>query len=118
MFELMDGDSQNAVIKVLGVGGGGGNAVQHMVAAGIEGVEYMCVNTDVQALKKMDVRTTMQIGASITKGLGAGANPSVLAIADNSARSCPAALRILSATSFWTQPFISVRAGAFSPRCG
>ncbi|MCP4491066.1 MAG: cell division protein FtsZ [Gammaproteobacteria bacterium] len=77
MFELMDSHSKDPVIKVIGVGGGGGNAVQHMVSAGIEGVEYMCVNTDVQALKKMDVRTTMQIGASITKGLGAGADPGI-----------------------------------------
>ncbi len=77
MFELMDSHSNDPVIKVIGVGGGGGNAVQHMVSAGIEGVEYMCVNTDVQALKKMDVRTTMQIGASITKGLGAGADPGI-----------------------------------------
>lgn len=73
----MDSHSKDPVIKVIGVGGGGGNAVQHMVAAGIEGVEYICVNTDVQALKKMDVRTTMQIGASITKGLGAGADPGI-----------------------------------------
>ena len=77
MFELMDSHSKDPVIKVIGVGGGGGNAVQHMVSAGIEGVEYICLNTDVQALKKMDVRTTMQIGASITKGLGAGADPGI-----------------------------------------
>jgi len=77
MFELMDAFSQNAVIKVIGVGGGGGNAVQHMVESGIEGVDFMCVNTDVQALKKMDAKTTIQIGSSITKGLGAGADPGV-----------------------------------------
>ena len=77
MFELMDSHSKDPVIKVIGVGGGGGNAVQHMVAAGIEGVEYICVNTDVQALKKMDIRATMQIGSSITKGLGAGADPGI-----------------------------------------
>ena len=77
MFELMDSHSKDPVIKVIGVGGGGGNAVQHMVSAGIEGVEYICVNTDVQALKKMDLRTTMQIGAGITKGLGAGADPGI-----------------------------------------
>ncbi len=77
MFELMDSHSRDPVIKVIGVGGGGGNAVQHMVSAGIEGVEYICVNTDIQALKKMDVRATMQIGASITKGLGAGADPGI-----------------------------------------
>ena len=77
MFELMDSHSKDPVIKVIGVGGGGGNAVQHMVSAGIEGVEYICVNTDVQALKKMDLRATMQIGSSITKGLGAGADPGI-----------------------------------------
>ncbi len=77
MFELMDSHSKDPIIKVIGVGGGGGNAVQHMLSAGIEGVEYICVNTDVQALKKMDVRATMQIGASITKGLGAGADPGI-----------------------------------------
>ncbi len=77
MFELMDSHSKDPVIKVIGVGGGGGNAVLHMVSAGIEGVEYICLNTDVQALKKMDLRTTMQIGASITKGLGAGADPGI-----------------------------------------
>jgi len=77
MFELMDSHSKDPIIKVIGVGGGGGNAVLHMVTAGIEGVEYICLNTDVQALKKMDMRTTMQIGASITKGLGAGADPGI-----------------------------------------
>jgi cell division protein FtsZ len=77
MFELMDSHSKDPVIKVIGVGGGGGNAVQHMVSAGIEGVEYTCLNTDIQALKKMEMRTTMQIGASITKGLGAGADPGI-----------------------------------------
>jgi cell division protein FtsZ len=77
MFELMDSHSKDPVIKVIGVGGGGGNAVQHMVSAGIEGVEYICLNTDLQALKKMELRTTMQIGAGITKGLGAGADPGI-----------------------------------------
>jgi cell division protein FtsZ len=77
MFELMDAFSQNAVIKVMGVGGGGGNAVQHMVKSGIEGVEFMCVNTDIQALKHMSAKTSIQIGSSITKGLGAGADPGV-----------------------------------------
>jgi cell division protein FtsZ len=77
MFELMDAFSQNAVIKVMGVGGGGGNAVQHMVDSGIEGVEFMCVNTDIQALKHMSAKTSIQIGGSITKGLGAGADPGV-----------------------------------------
>ena len=77
MFELMDSHSKDPVIKVIGVGGGGGNAVQHMVSAGIEGVEYICVNTDIQALKKIEMRTTMQIGSSITKGLGAGADPGI-----------------------------------------
>lgn len=71
MFDLMSSFSQNAVIKVMGVGGGGGNAVQHMVDSTIEGVEFICVNTDVQALKRMDAKTSLQIGSSITKGLGA-----------------------------------------------
>jgi cell division protein FtsZ len=77
MFEVMDAYSQNAVIKVIGVGGGGGNAVAHMVAAGIEGVEFMCINTDAQALKHSKIKTALQIGSDITKGLGAGANPEV-----------------------------------------
>jgi len=77
MFELMDSFSQNAVIKVLGVGGGGGNAVAHMLASGIEGVDFICANTDAQALKKTSVKTSLQMGCNITKGLGAGANPEV-----------------------------------------
>ena len=77
MFELMDAYSQSAVIKVIGVGGGGGNAVAHMVTSGIEGVEFMCVNTDAQALKHAKVKTALQIGTNITKGLGAGADPEV-----------------------------------------
>jgi cell division protein FtsZ len=77
MFELMDAHSQSAIIKVIGVGGGGGNAVAHMVDAGIEGVEFICANTDAQALKGSRVRTSLQIGCNITKGLGAGANPDI-----------------------------------------
>jgi cell division protein FtsZ len=77
MFELMDAYSQNAVIKVLGVGGGGGNAVKHMVTTGIEGVDFICANTDAQALKSCNVRTALQIGCNITKGLGAGADPDI-----------------------------------------
>jgi len=77
MFELMDGYSQTAVIKVLGIGGGGGNAVAHMVRTGIEGVDFICANTDSQALKGAKVKTGLQIGCNITKGLGAGANPEV-----------------------------------------
>ncbi len=77
MFELMDAYSQSAIIKVIGVGGGGGNAVAHMVMSGIEGVEFMCVNTDAQALKHSKVKTALQIGTNITKGLGAGADPEV-----------------------------------------
>ena len=77
MFELMDVDSQSAVIKVVGVGGGGGNAVNHMLKAAIEGVDFICANTDAQALSSSEVKTALQIGSSLTKGLGAGANPSV-----------------------------------------
>ncbi|MCV6588451.1 MAG: cell division protein FtsZ [Marinobacterium sp.] len=77
MFELANSVAQNAVIKVVGVGGGGGNAVDHMVASDVEGVEFICANTDAQALEKMQTRTVLQIGAEMTKGLGAGANPEV-----------------------------------------
>ena len=77
MFELIDSCGQSAVIKVIGVGGGGGNAVQHMVENNIDGVDFICVNTDAQALKSMDARISLQIGTNITKGLGAGANPDV-----------------------------------------
>ena len=75
-FELMDAYSDSsAVIRVIGVGGGGGNAVEHMVSASIEGVEFVCANTDAQALKNASSRTVLQLGNGITKGLGAGANP-------------------------------------------
>ncbi len=77
MFELMDTFTQNAVIKVIGVGGGGGNAVEHMVAADIEGVDFICANTDAQALKKSSAKTALQLGTNVTKGLGAGANPEI-----------------------------------------
>jgi cell division protein FtsZ len=77
MFELMDTQIQNAVIKVIGVGGGGGNAVNHMAQSTIEGVEFICANTDAQALKHAAVKTILQLGSGITKGLGAGANPDV-----------------------------------------
>ncbi|HBY4320289.1 TPA: cell division protein FtsZ [Klebsiella pneumoniae] len=76
MFEPME-LTNDAVIKVIGVGGGGGNAVEHMVRERIEGVEFFAVNTDAQALRKTAVGQTIQIGSSITKGLGAGANPEV-----------------------------------------
>ncbi|MBT8138356.1 MAG: cell division protein FtsZ [Gammaproteobacteria bacterium] len=77
MFELVDNVPQSAVIKVVGVGGGGGNAVKHMIANDIDGVEFICANTDAQALADMSANTVLQIGGGITKGLGAGANPDV-----------------------------------------
>ncbi|MBT6273238.1 MAG: cell division protein FtsZ [Chromatiales bacterium] len=78
MFELVDGYSQsNAVIKVIGIGGGGGNALEHMLATNMEGVEFVCANTDAQALKNSSARSILQLGGSVTKGLGAGANPEV-----------------------------------------
>ena len=78
MFELVDNaPSNNAVIKVIGVGGGGGNAVNHMVENSIEGVDFICANTDAQALKRVAAKTVLQLGNEITKGLGAGANPEV-----------------------------------------
>jgi len=77
MFELVDNIPQSAVIKVIGVGGGGGNAVNHMAVSNIEGVEFICANTDAQALKNIGARTVLQLGPGVTKGLGAGANPEV-----------------------------------------
>jgi cell division protein FtsZ len=73
----MDEMNQNAVIKVVGVGGGGGNAVQYMVSRGVEGVDFVAINTDAQVLRKSNAKTMLQIGGSFTKGLGAGANPDV-----------------------------------------
>ena len=75
-FELVDSHN-SAVIRVIGVGGGGGNAVEHMVESQIEGVEFVCVNTDSQALKNSAVKTALQLGTNVTKGLGAGANPTI-----------------------------------------
>ncbi|BFT59450.1 cell division protein FtsZ [Pseudomonas mohnii] len=77
MFELVDNIPASPVIKVIGVGGGGGNAVNHMVKSNIEGVEFICANTDAQALKSIGARTILQLGTGVTKGLGAGANPEV-----------------------------------------
>jgi len=77
MFELVDAFNQNAEIKVVGVGGGGGNAVEHMMQGSIEGVDFICANTDAQALKNCSTKTIIQLGSNITKGLGAGANPEI-----------------------------------------
>ena len=77
MYELVDNVPQNAVIKVIGVGGGGGNAVSHMLSSEIDGVDFVCANTDAQALRGMEARSVVQLGSQITKGLGAGANPNV-----------------------------------------
>ncbi len=77
MFELMDSFTESAVIKVVGVGGGGGNAVRYMLEAGIDGVDFICVNTDAQALESTGANTVLQLGSNITRGLGAGANPEV-----------------------------------------
>jgi cell division protein FtsZ len=77
MFELVDSAPQSAIIKVVGIGGGGGNAVQHMLARQVEGVDFIAANTDAQALKSCEAKTVLQIGSSITKGLGAGANPDI-----------------------------------------
>lgn len=77
MFELMDNAPSNAVIKVIGVGGGGGNAVEHMLAEQIDGVEFIVANTDAQALKNSNATIHIQLGEQMTKGLGAGANPNV-----------------------------------------
>ena len=77
MFELIENVPSNAVIKVIGVGGGGGNAVKHMIANNVEGVDFICANTDAQALSDIESKTVLQLGGDITKGLGAGANPEI-----------------------------------------
>jgi len=77
MFELIDNLPSNAVIKVIGVGGGGGNAVKHMIENDVEGVDFICANTDAQALSDVASKTVLQLGSEITKGLGAGANPEI-----------------------------------------
>lgn len=77
LYGLVDTPSQNAIIKVIGVGGGGGNALEHMLAQDIEGVEFICANTDAQALKNSSAKCILQLGQQITKGLGAGANPDI-----------------------------------------
>ena len=77
MFELMEDHNEEAIIKVIGVGGGGGNAVEHMVSQTIEGVEFVTANTDSQALRNSSADVTLQLGANVTKGLGAGANPEI-----------------------------------------
>ncbi len=77
MFELIENVPSNAVIKVIGVGGGGGNAVKHMISNNIEGVDFICANTDAQALSDIRSKTVLQLGGDITKGLGAGANPQI-----------------------------------------
>ncbi|MDC1436089.1 cell division protein FtsZ [Gammaproteobacteria bacterium] len=77
MFEIIDNIAQNAVIKVFGVGGGGGNAVQHMLTSSIDGVDFVCANTDAQALEKVGTKMNLQLGNDVTKGLGAGANPEI-----------------------------------------
>lgn len=76
-FELVDNPTRSAVIKVIGVGGGGGNAVRHMIASGVQGVDFVAANTDSQALGTLQGPTTLQLGAEITKGLGAGTSPEV-----------------------------------------
>lgn len=77
MFEIVENTPERADIKVIGVGGGGGNAVKHMVDRGVQGVDFIAANTDAQALTSIDSSAILQIGASVTKGLGAGANPEI-----------------------------------------
>ena len=77
MIELLESQTPDAVIKVVGVGGCGGNAVDHMINNGVQGVEFISMNTDAQALKRNLAKTTLQLGATVTKGLGAGARPEV-----------------------------------------
>jgi len=77
MFEIMDKDSQEAVIKVIGVGGCGGNAVEHMIDLGVSGVEFIAANTDMQVLRNSRAKVQLQLGNELTRGLGAGGRPEV-----------------------------------------
>ena len=77
MIEILDNTEPEAIIKVIGVGGCGGNAVDHMISNGVAGVEFICANTDAQALKRNQSRTVLQLGGAVTRGLGAGANPEI-----------------------------------------
>ena len=78
MFEIIDdAPEEGAVIKVIGVGGCGGNAVEHMIARSLSGVDFICANTDAQALKRSTARTQLQLGSTLTRGLGAGARPEI-----------------------------------------
>jgi cell division protein FtsZ len=86
MFELLEKSGNNAVIKVIGIGGGGGNAIDHMIADKIDGVEFICANTDVQALRTSKATVLMQLGEEITKGLGAGSDPEVGRLAAEESR--------------------------------
>ena len=76
-YQLMDTANQEASIKVIGIGGGGGNAVSHMVTKGIKGVEFMCANTDTQDLRMTQADIQLQIGINETKGLGSGSKPEI-----------------------------------------
>jgi len=78
MFEIIDQDPRDgAIIKVIGVGGCGGNAVEHMIRRGLAGVDFICANTDAQALKRSTAGTQLQLGSALTRGLGAGAKPEI-----------------------------------------
>ena len=78
MFEIIEQtNEEGAVIRVLGVGGCGGNAVEHMIERGLTGVEFICANTDAQALKRSTARVQLQLGSNLTRGLGAGARPEI-----------------------------------------
>lgn len=77
MLDFDTNTDELAVIKVIGVGGGGNNAVNRMIEHGVEGVEFIAVNTDAQALNLSEAEVKLQIGTKLTRGLGAGANPEV-----------------------------------------
>ncbi|MEO6148270.1 MAG: cell division protein FtsZ, partial [Sulfuriferula sp.] len=77
MFEIVDTQTQDAIIKVIGVGGCGGNAVDHMIDFGVQGVEFISINTDAQALQRNKAKIQLQLGTGVTRGLGAGANPEI-----------------------------------------
>ena len=116
MFELVDSIPKNAEIKVVGVGGGGGNAVRHMMQSDIDGVDFICANTDAQSLSGLENATILQLGQTLTKGLGAGANPEIgrqaaledkerIAQALEGADMVFIVRKTISTNSEWSQPF-------------
>ena len=99
MFEIVDSQATGPIIKVIGVGGAGGNAINHMIDQGVEGVEFIAVNTDLQSLQQSSADVTLHIGSDITRGLGSGSDPTVGRACTRSSPFTHAIVRIGSARS-------------------